>query len=381
MDNKDVKKFLTFKSGNFVFSSRFNHYEVMDPLYEVKGLYKTIKDLPILPDRVAKLEEELIRKSIFGTAAIEGNPLKEDEVEDIMSDPGMPETEARAEREILNLRQAYGLILEIASSEPVNDYFIGEDLIRKVHKVVTCDVNYDNCLPGKYRIEPVKVGNKEHGGVYTPPKCQADIKNLMREYIIWINSQELMNLDILLRAALAHYHLALIHPFGNGNGRTARIIESTLLAAGGIKYLPAMLSNYYYQYIDDYFHAFSLSLKSKDHDVTPFLKFVVQGASHSLSEIKDRIIDFIRILSIKAYLMELKQKKDIGSREQNLLLILLENSGMTFSLKDLFTVPMLKTLYHAISDRTARRDLLWLTQQNLLIVKEGKYKINIHCLE
>ena len=76
MDNSMTIR--TFKSGHFVFSSKYETARLTESLTTAKILYMTVKDLPILPQLAAPLEEELIRRSIFGTAAIEGNPLSED---------------------------------------------------------------------------------------------------------------------------------------------------------------------------------------------------------------------------------------------------------------------------------------------------------------
>jgi Fic family protein len=96
-------------------------------------------------------------------------------------------------------------------------------------------------MPGQYRNHIVKVGNADHGNVYTPPKCLADIENLMREFLEWINSDSITSLNPILRAGLAHYNMGLIHPFGDGNGRTARLIEALLMKSSGIRYVPIML--------------------------------------------------------------------------------------------------------------------------------------------
>ena len=65
-----VKKVPTHKSGSFVFSRKFSREELSASLVEMKVLYHTVKDLPILPDIAAHIEAEIIRRSIFGTAAL-----------------------------------------------------------------------------------------------------------------------------------------------------------------------------------------------------------------------------------------------------------------------------------------------------------------------
>ncbi|MBI5750049.1 MAG: Fic family protein, partial [Nitrospinae bacterium] len=73
MDNNEVRKVLTFKSGEFVFSRKFSGDILYKSIIEANVLLRTVIDLPILPNLVATIEEEAIIKSIFGTAAIEGN--------------------------------------------------------------------------------------------------------------------------------------------------------------------------------------------------------------------------------------------------------------------------------------------------------------------
>jgi len=374
VDNNLIKKVMTFKSGKFVFSRNFSSEKLMSSLIEARILYNTVTDLPILPELSTRLEEEIIRKSIFGTAALEGNPLSEDRVGQIISESDKEEQVGRAEREIRNLKAAYDFIASQRATDSVPE--LSETIIQKVHALITWDVEYKYNVAGTYRSHLVKVGNIEHGGVYVPPKCLADIKTLMKEYITWINSKEILDQDPTIRAALAHYHLALIHPFGDGNGRTARLVEALLLRLGGIKYVPIMLSNFYYRNIDDYFWAFSNAIKNKEHDVTPFLEFILKGVIDSLNEIKGRIIFFIRKFTLRDYYAYIREARHITQRQHDLLLILLDYLK-PFTLGDLFKVPQLNVLYRNVNERTARRDLKRLREKALLSpIKDGGYELH-----
>ena len=379
MDNNIVKKVLTFKSGNFVLSRKYDEGKLLPSLLEAKILYETVRDLPILPELSAQIEAELIRRSIFGTAALEGNPLTEERVGQIISEPAKEQKMERAEKEIRNLKVAYdSFIRKWDVSDSV--FKLEKDHITKIHSIVTHDIEYENNVPGQYRNHLVKVGDAEHGGVYAPPKMLADIEKLMREFIQWINNEEILNLDPVIRAALAHYHFGLIHPFGDGNGRTARLIEALLMRLAGMKYVPIMLSNFYYKNMDEYFLAFSNARKSEEHDVTPFVGFVLKGVVGSLNEIKERIIFFIRKFALRDYYAFLRTGKRITQRQHDLLSIALD--GLTpFTLGDLFIVSPFNVLYRNISERTVRRDLKKLSDAQLLYVAEGKYHLNVRVLE
>jgi len=379
MDNNSVKKVLTFKSGNFVFSRKFRAEDLAGLLAESHAIYRAVADLPVLPGWAAVLEEDLIRRSIFGTAALEGNPLKEAEVAEIISDPPSQKKKEQAETEIRNLREAYRFITEmdITRDQP---FALDEALVKKIHAAVTTGLRYDRNVPGAYRNHKVQVGDADHGGVYTPPKCLPDIESLMREFTVWLNSTEMKGLDPLLRAALSHYHLALIHPFGNGNGRTARILEAMFMKASGIKYVPIMLSNCYYRHMDDYFAAFSITRKDKDHDVTHFLKFVLEGVKESVNEIRERITRMVRQLVVRHHISALRTSKHLTQRQFDLLRLLLE-TPTPFTLRDLSVALPFRALYSNVSERTARRDVEKLADMKLLTQADNKFGLNLNCLD
>lgn len=380
MDKNTVKKVLTLKSGKFMFSRRISDRKLLRLLTEASVLYRTVIDLPILPNLASDLEEELVRRSIFGTAALEGNPLTEREVEQIISKPDSIKTKRRAEIEIQNLKAAYDFVATFRASDSIVE--LTETTIKQIHKLVTRGIEYKFNIPGKYRNNVVKVSNIEHGGIYTPPKCLPDIKMLMKEYISWINSKEVLRLDSAKRAALAHYHLSLIHPFGDGNGRTARLVEALLLRLAGIKYIPVMLSNFYYRNIDDYFWAFSNARKNKKNDVTPFVEFVFSGIVDSLNEIKERVMYFIRKFALRDYYDFLREKKNITQRQHDFMILLLDDFSWSFTLEDMLKVSPFKILYRKVSERTARRDLQKLRNQDLLFMTdEGKYVCNLRALD
>jgi len=371
------KKIPTFKSGNFLFSADYSREEVIDLLIESKILYRTINDLPILPSLASVLQEDIIKRSIFGTAAIEGNPLSEEKVQKIISEPDSEKLKEQAEIEIKNLQEAYTFIKNM---EEVSDFFLSEELIKKIHFIITKNIKHKFAQPGYYRSTKVQVGDNGHGGIYIPPKCYDDIKNLMKEFTIWINSEDVLQAQPQIRAALAHYHLALIHPFDDGNGRTARLIEAIILKTAGIKYVPVMLSNYYYRHIDDYFRAFSITEHDKENKVTHFLKFVLTAMVSSLDEIKDRITFFIRKFTLRDYYVFLRKNKDITLRQHELLAILIDSPLDFFTAKSLFEIPPLCILYKKTTIRTAMRDLEKLHAMHLLEKNKKQYRLNMNAL-
>jgi len=369
-----VKKVMTFKSGKFAFSHNYSESEIEPLEIEFRLIYDALKELPILPKQAHEFEIELTRRSIFSTAAIEGNPLQEREVSEIIDSVSEKDLLEIRKREIHNLKQAYDTI---ASINAESSFALSESFIKEIHKTVTNKLNYDSCVPGSYRNHIVKVGDKQHGGVDTPPKCLKDIQNLMSEYVKWFNSDIVGRLSPIIRSAIAHFYLALIHPFADGNGRTARLVEAAILMESGIKYLPVMLSNYYYKDIDEYFISISLSRKSKTNDITPFIKFVLKGAIYSLNEVKKYITSYIRLSALQNYFIDLQNNKVISKRQLEILNLLLESpENKTITINGVLRELPFRTLYAKVSDRTARRDLMKLHELKLLKTTGNGYKID-----
>ncbi len=376
MDTKspDIHKVLTFKSGNFVFSNRYDRQKVGEDLRVFHARYESISALPVLPSWAASLDAELIRKSIFSTAAIEGNPLEEDTVGEIIKRNGSLVNPQHFEREIINLKNAHAKYLEPARRQ--EPFLLSEDLIKEVHGVITATLFENNNSPGKYRNERVKVGNEEHGGTYIPPKILEDIKTLMAAFVAWINSKELLESDPLVRAALAHYHLGKIHPFRDGNGRTARMIEAMLLAAAGYRHVPEALWNQYYRNIHEYFIAFSLTEQHKEYSVQPFLDFFFRALDAAASSIQDPLFAASKALLFKNYAATLRsEQKKINQRQYDLIELLLEYHE-AIEAHDLRNVMPLRLLYQAVSDRTITRDLKRLQDLGLLVKQKNKYRLN-----
>ncbi|OPX29897.1 MAG: hypothetical protein B1H09_05710 [Gemmatimonadaceae bacterium 4484_173] len=372
-----MREFLSYKSGKFYFYDEFNSRELDSLLIRATILNETIRDLPILPELASSIEPDIMYSSIAGTAAIEGNPIPEDDVRRLVEGEDLKDYTLKDKQEIRNLIEAYDLLSKLRPSS--NSLILTEKLVQTLHKLVTLNIPHEHNRPGKYRDGIVHVGDKEHGGIYTPPKIIEDVQNLMQVFIEWINSREVTELSPFVRASLAHYYFCIIHPFWDGNGRTARLIEAAILESSGIRYVPRELSNYYYRNVDEYYIAFSKSIKLK-YDPTSFLVFTLTGTAFSLTGIKDSIIRFIRVFALKDFYNHLKKRKSITSRQHALLTLLLENPT-SFTLRDLNEKALFLALYFRVSVQTARRDLKKLSGAGYLTqTDDGKYSLNMTVL-
>ena len=374
---REVHKVLTFKSGNFVFSRRFDQDNIATELKVFHACYDIIASLPVLPHLAAFLDADLIRKSIFSTAALEGNPLDEKAVGALLEKEGPATAANDFEREILNLKAAHDtFILAVEEATAAQPLRLSETLIKAVHAAITAGVNDAAMSPGLYRNTPVQVGNPEHGGTYVPPKILEDIKTLMAAFVDWINGEALLRTDPVIRAALAHYHLAKIHPFRDGNGRTARMIEAMILAAAGYRLIPSTLWNAYYREMHAYYIAFSKSENNAYDSVQPFLEFFFKSLNASLEEFRERIVEGVKPLLYRDYVAYLKnQARELSPRQHQLVELLLAAGDTAFDSHDLRQTNPFKLLYRQVSDKTIRRDIKNLERLGLIRKTGTRYRL------
>ena len=163
--------------------------------------------------------------------------------------------------------------------------------------------------------------------VYLPPQAQ-DVPHLMGNLVRWVNAET--DLPVPLIAAIAHYQFATVHPYYDGNGRTARLITTLLLHRGGfgLKGLCA-LEEYYARDLAAYYRALDMGpshnyyLGRPEADITPWLAYFIEGMATSFEKVRDQSQreGDIRIQGPSPLLRTLdsKQKKSLtlfqGSRE------------------------------------------------------------------
>lgn len=370
------RAFLTIKAGKWTFTASCDSASVYPLLVRARTMFEAVSAIPVLPQWKSHLKTELITRSIFSTAALEGNPLTQEEVASELSRPPseqMHDTSA-ARREIHNLNRLYARLDTIGQQ---NTPLLTEESIRAFHATICEGIPSAENIPGQYRNMPVVVGDREHGGVYTPPKILADIRTLMQECTTWLNSEEMLKTDPLLRAACAHYYLVRIHPFRDGNGRTARFAEACILASAGMQLVAPMLSNFYYRFKDEYFRV--ISETEKAGDMTPFFVFFLNAVYEEMKVIQNEIIPIIKVFIMRDLLSFLNRSRRITRRQQSLMEVLLGGMEST-DMDGLYEKPELAGYYRNVSRSTARRDLKKLTDMGLLVQKGKQYAVNFDSL-
>ncbi len=227
-------------------------------------------------------------RSIHGTTAIEGNLMSEDQVRDFLeresSESDGETTLSPDQLQIQNARRAQEWIRERINSRK-NAALRLENLLH-LHKLATEGEHYTENVSGKLRMHSVQVGSEKLGGVHRGAPHDR-LHDLLREFFAWLYSREtLERWHPVIRALLAHFYLVTLHPFGDGNGRISRLVETYLLLESGYNIHGFDgLSNFFYQNADEYKLLLQRSRRSQPFDLTQFIEFGLGGFEKELKEI------------------------------------------------------------------------------------------------
>ncbi|MDP9222905.1 MAG: Fic family protein, partial [Actinomycetota bacterium] len=218
-----------------------------------------------------------LAKGALATTAIEGNTLSEEQaVEAVRGTLRLPPSQEYLAQEIKNVIKGFNSIKDDLGTGGSPSLTVEE--IKQFNRWVLEDLPLDEgVVPGEISTHSVVVG-----GYRGAPR--EDCEHLLQELCHWLNdgvvaSSEEMHIPYaIIRAVLAHLYLAWIHPFGDGNGRTARLIELKILCAAGLP-LPAshLLSNHYNQTRSEYYRQLEHSSQVPGGDAASFLAYAVLG--------------------------------------------------------------------------------------------------------
>ena len=183
------------------------------------------------------------------------------------------------------------------------------------------------------------------------PSCEEAFAALLESV-----QTEFRNHDPLVQALALHYHLAAMHPFLDGNGRTARAMEALMLRRAGLtdRAFVAM-SNYYYDEKPAYLRTLS-EVRRGEYDLTPFLKFALLGVRIQCERLTVEIRRHMQRALFRDTMYSLfnrlktRRKRVIGERQIEILKILLDEE--TIPEPSLFE--RTKSLYSSIKGRTRR---------------------------
>lgn len=221
--------------------------------------------------------------SAYSSTSIEGNPLPLTDVKKILKNK--PENIRDSEKEVLNYNKALvNLDILIKSDYEIFD----TKLLLEIQRTITFELIEDyRC--GQIRQEPVFVNNpKTRQTVYLPPDHQ-EVTELLNELFFYLDKNK-NEIDPLILAGVFHKQFVIIHPFVDGNGRTARLATKILLAKMGLNTFNLFsFENYYNQNVSRYFQEVGVlgnyyEIKDKI-DFTSWLEYFTDGIIDELMRV------------------------------------------------------------------------------------------------
>ncbi len=337
-------------------------------LGEAASKCEHIAGVPLRPSTAERLHLLFLAKGVLGTTAIEGNTLTEGEVlRHLDGKLELPKSKAYLKQEIDNIVNACKDILDDwrKGTERLDVERV-KDFDRRVLEKLPEE---EDVVPGEWRTHNVTVGKVYRGAPV------ADLQYLMERMCEWLNgpefkpgSEEELIPYAILKAVVAHLYLAWIHPFGNGNGRTARLIEFQILLAAGVPTPAAhLMSNHYNQTRTEYYRQLDRASKSGG-DVIPFIEYAVHGFVDGLREQLKVIRDQQWEVTWENYVDDaFRTMTSLSDRRQHRLILALgaQEKEVPFSaINDLNT--HLARDYAGKSEKTLQRDLRTLEGMNLI---------------
>jgi Fic family protein len=254
-------------------------------LMRIEACREAISSLPLSVNMLESLRSSARLVSTHYSTQIEGNRLDAHQVQAVLKGGGPFPGRARDEREVKNYHRA----LEYLETLNTNQGSVAESMIQTLHGLVESGKK----KASRYRDGQNVIRDNRSGMiVYMPPEAK-DVPGLMKQCVAWIQSQLSINeLPIPVVAALAHYQFATIHPYYDGNGRTARLLTTLILHKGGYGLRGIYsLEEYYAKNLSGYYDALNVG-KSHNYyegrekaDCSKFLSYFCIGMANSFENI------------------------------------------------------------------------------------------------
>ena len=290
--------------------------------------------------------EALILESHYSTH-IEGTKLTLAQSKKILTGKTVMGINKDDRQELLNYKEAMDFVSEYLGKK--SD--ITENLIKQIHEILVKDVRGGTLEPGKYRKVKNYVVNLLTGEViYTPPP-PSYVPQLMKEFVEWLNNKS--NISPVIVAGISQYKLVDIHPFLDGNGRTARVLCTLILYQNGYDFKKLFsLSEYYDKNRAGYYEAIQ-SVRENEMYMTYWLEYFTEGLKNQLIEVRAKGEKVIK----KEIIIEKAKKFNLNERQQKILLLLLG--------KERASVEEMRNILNLVR-RTVQRDLSKLSDLNLV---------------
>ena len=352
-------------------------------LGQCDAVIRAIRDTPLSPDSHGELMRVALIKGAQATTAIEGNTLTDDEVRRVAKGESLPPSKEYQEREVRNVIDAMNGILQgvvgLESVPPVSPAFI-----LNFHQRIGSELGeHFDAIPGQFRTDERFVGR------YKCPRA-ADVRPLADLLCEWLEEEFGSTgsppsfTDAVVQAIVTHVYIEWIHPFGDGNGRTGRLLEFyLLLRAGNPDIASDILSNFYNETRSEYYR--QLHQANRNRDLSEFIAYAVQGYRDGLLQTLQAIqhIQFEtawRTLVHDRFARQRYRKKNVFKRRRELMLHFPLHGAVTLDSLPMQTMSLARQ-YATLTSTTLLRDVRVLIDMDLVVAEPtGGYRAHTDLL-
>ncbi|MDR2964760.1 MAG: Fic family protein [Treponema sp.] len=340
----------------------------------------SMANIPFQPDYHKQLLTVSLNKGALATTAIEGNTLTEEELAQVLNGKDLAPSKKYQQKEVENIIDAFNTILiELVNKRTPE--IVSPELIKRFNKMVGKDIGENfNGNPGQLRKRNVTVGS-----AYRPPSFEM-VETLVKKLCDWLLKEfhygHDQNFDdAVIQAIVTHVYIAWIHPFLDGNGRTARLLEFYLLMRAGVPNIAShILSNHYNNTRTTYYHR--LQKTTETGDLSAFIEYALEGFCDGLENIINIIHKDQIEITWKNYIHDVIEKmQDEGKSEKTLRrlrqLAYYIPGDRFYNINDIKIInSRIAKEYMKLNDITLRRDLEILVEKKLLKADKNKYSAN-----
>jgi len=323
----------------------------------VRGFLDAVK---LKDDWIGDMQAKALILESHHSTHIEGTEINLKQAEDILAGKKVKGVSRDDKKELLNYKKAMDFISKyLGKDDPIT-----EGLIRELHKIIVRGVRGGQAQPGDYRkIQNYVANSRTKEIIYTPP-APLEVPHLMREFVDWVNLN-IEEVSPVLTAGIAQFQLVHIHPFIDGNGRTARLLSTLILYKTGYDFKRLFTISEYYDKDRPAYYTAIQSVRKNKMDMTGWLEYFVNGLRSQMKEIRSKgkkIITADKV--VKQF-----EDKGLNDRQRKIIRYLVVNTKITND--------ECQRLCESIR-RTATRDLASLVEKGIIEMKgelKGAYYV------
>ncbi|MEX0895602.1 MAG: Fic family protein [Patescibacteria group bacterium] len=280
---------------------------------------------PLVPAWEAKFRDTAMSNTLHYGTKIEGNDLTEEQAQHIYRLKDVADTKEIQEKsgiiarerdiqEVINYRNVISWIDR--QTKPDFKQLITLDTIKTLHRLTTYKL-IDEKYVGAFRDKQVVVKSATHGGVVFRPPVSVEIPYLVDDLFEWLRSEKTQSLHAIFVCAATHYQLVYIHPFIEGNGRTARAFATLLLYTLGYDFKRFFsLEKYFDSDVEAYYQALLSVQQSQSQDMTYWLEYFCYGLALEIDKIQQQVMKLSKDLKLKKQL-----GKQVALSERQIILL------------------------------------------------------------